>query len=122
RLRALHHPLQHACGAACRSPGTPPVPGGAYHVLRTRAPAAVELPHRRAFGAAGEGDDDRDEYTVGLVARILSRALRQLHIAHRAAAAHAFHQLARRAVAHAAVGRLWGGVRVALYEGQNALT
>src|SRR5262249_42658328 len=65
QLRALHHHLQHVCGAACGPTVAPPVSGGAHHVLRTRAAAAAELSHRLAFRAAGEGDDHRHEYAVG---------------------------------------------------------
>ena len=108
RLRPVHHRVQHPGRAPRRPPCSPPISGGAHHVLRARAAAAAQLLHRLAFRAAGEGDDDRHQHAVGLVARILPRALRQPGIARRAAADDAVHQLALRPAADRAVRDLRG--------------
>src|SRR5262249_20798148 len=96
RVRAVHHRLQHARRVARRPPLASAVPGSADHVLRARAAAAALLLHRLAFRAAGEGDDDRYQYAVGLVARLPPPAPRELRVAPRAAAADAGDQLALR--------------------------
>ena len=63
-------------------------------LLRARPATAAQLSQRRPFRPAGEGDGHRHQYAVEPVARVLPRALRQLRLAVRAAAAHAFPQLA----------------------------
>ncbi len=120
RFRALHHRLQHACGAPCRPSSAPPVSGGADDVLRTRAAIAAELSHRLAFRAPREGDAHRHEYAVGALALLLPRTLRQFRLAHRPAAADAFHQLALWTVADPPVRRVWRGDRTGRAQERNA--
>ena len=107
-VRPVHHRLRRVRRLACRPAGAPTAPGGPDQLFRSHPAAAADLPHRRAFGPADEGDAAGHRRALAHLARLLPRALRLARLADRAAAAIALPELAAGDPAVHAVRRVHG--------------